>query len=237
MSRYRMYPVIVCTQQCDGAPAFHVCTPEVTQAQIDNGDHYDKAIENARSLDYEGSAVAFDLKDPAASQLADLAKMVRQARSGELALEILALDGAVISGSEGGHPLTPRTWAFKSRQGQEMSHVCVAKSDAALMFVTDAYPCGQNDWLRDVQSGTTVDGYLEWTELKLRAIRLALRSMKERKHRIQCVSDPRLFWSNQDGWVEEGEADKFTDDEKASLNLPIEGQWVEAGAASSELTS
>lgn len=237
MSKYRLYPVIVCTHQSDGAPAFHVCTPEVTQGQIDNGDHYDKAIDNARSLDYEGNAVAFDLTDPAASQLAELATMVRQARSGELALEILALDGGMITGTEDGHPLTPRTWAFKSRQGQEMSHVCVAKSDAALMFVTDSYACGQNDWLRDVQSGTTVDGYLEWTELKLRAIRLALRSMKERKHRIQCVSAPHLFWSNQDGWVEEGEADKFTDDEKASLNLPIEGQWVEAGAASSELTS
>ena len=35
-----------------------------------------------------------------------------------------------------------------------------------------------------------------------------------------------LFWSNQDGWVEASTADVFTDEEKAGLNLPLDGSWI-----------
>jgi hypothetical protein len=35
-----------------------------------------------------------------------------------------------------------------------------------------------------------------------------------------------LYWSNSDGWVDKGSADKFTDEEKAMFNLPMGGMWV-----------
>lgn len=45
---------------------------------------------------------------------------------------------------------------------------------------------------------------------------------------IQAQSDNDLLWSNEFGWVDEmNQADKFTEKEKESLHLPIEGQWIE----------
>lgn len=35
-----------------------------------------------------------------------------------------------------------------------------------------------------------------------------------------------VFWNNQDGWGDAGNADRFTDAEKQNLNLPIDGAWV-----------
>jgi hypothetical protein len=178
MAKYMLYTVVVCMRQSDGAPAFHVCTPEVSQAQIDEGEHYGKAIQNARDEGYEGDAVAFDLHDPAASQLQRLAKLVRDVVSGELALEVLELSGAKIEGREDGDPRSERLWVCTSPQGDEMSHVCIAKADAAVMFATWSFACSQNDWLQEVSSGSTVDSYVEWLELKLREIRVALRAKK-----------------------------------------------------------
>jgi hypothetical protein len=40
-----------------------------------------------------------------------------------------------------------------------------------------------------------------------------------------------LYWSNSDGWVDKISADKFTDHEKATLNLPIGGMWISAQQA------
>lgn len=175
MSKYILFPVVVCTHQSDGAPAFHVCTPEVTQEQIDNGDHYDMAIANASDLGYEGGAVAFDLTDPAVGQLEELVKMVCEAVSGTLALEILALDGGTILGEDGSDPRAEQCWTFESKDGTKRKHRCISQGNAALMFVTEAYPCSQNEWLKDVCSGVTVDSYAEWLEAKLRGLRLSLR--------------------------------------------------------------
>lgn len=36
------------------------------------------------------------------------------------------------------------------------------------------------------------------------------------------------YWSNEDGWVDNPSADRFTDAERNSLNLPIEGRWLRA---------
>lgn len=227
MSKYMLFPVVVCTHQSDGAPAFHVCTPQVTQEQIDNGDHYDRAIANARDLGYEGGAVAFDLNDPAAGQVHSLAKMVREAVSRKLALDILTLDGGTVLGNEGGDQRVERTWVFKGKHGEEMNHVCVSKDEAALWFVTFAFSFSQNHWLRDVTSGSTVDGYLEWQESKLRELRSNLQKRAVKTQRIQCINDDKLFWSSADGWVGMDSADTFSERDKQTLSLPIDGRWVE----------
>ena len=35
-----------------------------------------------------------------------------------------------------------------------------------------------------------------------------------------------VFWNNADGWGDAENADRFTDAEKQTLNLPIDGAWV-----------
>lgn len=42
---------------------------------------------------------------------------------------------------------------------------------------------------------------------------------------IEHESDRTLCWSNSDGWVSET-YDTFTDEERFTLNLPINGKWV-----------
>jgi len=44
---------------------------------------------------------------------------------------------------------------------------------------------------------------------------------------IENENDPTLFWSNVHGWVDFDNCDGFTPEEKETLNLPIEGKWVE----------
>ena len=52
--------------------------------------------------------------------------------------------------------------------------------------------------------------------------------MKGLLYCIQCVNDPELFWNNDWGWVDsEGGIDTFTEKEMKTLNLPIEGEWVD----------
>lgn len=34
------------------------------------------------------------------------------------------------------------------------------------------------------------------------------------------------FWSNTDGWVDIGSAERFTQEETQTLNLPIGGSWA-----------
>lgn len=63
--------VVLCTNS-EGAPEFHTCTPEVTQEQYDNGEHYDLAKENAEDNGYEGPMIAFDANDAAARQMGDI---------------------------------------------------------------------------------------------------------------------------------------------------------------------
>ena len=35
-----------------------------------------------------------------------------------------------------------------------------------------------------------------------------------------------LFWSNADGWVGLDSATHFTDVERLTLNLPLDGEWL-----------
>ena len=43
---------------------------------------------------------------------------------------------------------------------------------------------------------------------------------------IQNVNDKSLYWNNEDGWVKHLEcADFFNEDERKTLNLPLEGTW------------
>lgn len=71
------YPkvIVLCTNS-EGAPEFYTCAPEVTQAQIDNGEHYDLAKENAEHNGYTGPMLAFDVSDPAAKQFESLLSWV-----------------------------------------------------------------------------------------------------------------------------------------------------------------
>ena len=43
---------------------------------------------------------------------------------------------------------------------------------------------------------------------------------------IQNKINPKMFWSNENGWVEACE-DCFSDWHKRTFNLPTEGMWVE----------
>lgn len=42
---------------------------------------------------------------------------------------------------------------------------------------------------------------------------------------IRNVNDTGLAWSNEFGWVDNESYDLFTQDERDTLNLPIEGEW------------
>ena len=42
---------------------------------------------------------------------------------------------------------------------------------------------------------------------------------------ITNKENDQIFWSNHWGWVEEGE-DRFTQKERDSLDLPLNGVWV-----------
>ena len=45
---------------------------------------------------------------------------------------------------------------------------------------------------------------------------------------IQAQSDNDLLWSNEFGWIDDlSQADRFSEEERWNLNLPIEGQWIE----------
>ncbi len=68
-----VYPklVVLCTNS-EGAPEFHTCSPQVTQEQIDTGEHYTLAKENAEYNGYIGPMIAFDKTDPAAKQLGEI---------------------------------------------------------------------------------------------------------------------------------------------------------------------
>lgn len=36
-----------------------------------------------------------------------------------------------------------------------------------------------------------------------------------------------VWWNNADGWTHKTQADYFTPQEKDTLNLPLDGEWVE----------
>jgi len=50
----------------------------------------------------------------------------------------------------------------------------------------------------------------------------------EKTYIIQCQSDNDLLWCNEFGWIDDlSQADKFSESEKDTLNLPEEGYWIE----------
>lgn len=73
MSKDVIYPkVVVLCSNSEGAPEFYTCTPKVTQEEVMNGEHYDRAKEEAEDNGYEGPMIAFDANDPAANQLGEI---------------------------------------------------------------------------------------------------------------------------------------------------------------------
>lgn len=43
---------------------------------------------------------------------------------------------------------------------------------------------------------------------------------------IRSEDDDDGYWSSDFGWVDRDQADRFTDEEKASLIPPIGGYWI-----------
>ncbi|WP_018079315.1 hypothetical protein [Thiobacillus denitrificans] len=68
--------VFVLCKNASGEPIFHAVELEVTQAEYDNGEHYEKAIEDAEEEGYEPPFEAFDQNDPAAKELAGMARLM-----------------------------------------------------------------------------------------------------------------------------------------------------------------
>jgi hypothetical protein len=66
--------VVVLCRNSEGEPEFHSCTPAVTHEQLTNGEHYERAKENAAHNGYEEPMIAFDATDPAAKELRTLAE-------------------------------------------------------------------------------------------------------------------------------------------------------------------
>lgn len=62
--------IVLCTN-AEGSPEFSTREIQCTQAQYDNGDHYDMAKEAAEDDGYESPMMAFDENDSAARQLND----------------------------------------------------------------------------------------------------------------------------------------------------------------------
>lgn len=63
--------IVLCTNS-NGSPEFYTCSPEVTQEQIDKGEHYELAKENAKYNGYTEPMIAFDSRDAAARQLGEI---------------------------------------------------------------------------------------------------------------------------------------------------------------------
>jgi len=64
--------MIVLATNSEGGPEFHTCLLDVAQHQIDAGEHYELAKENAEYNGYEHPMIAFDHLDPAAQQFGDI---------------------------------------------------------------------------------------------------------------------------------------------------------------------
>lgn len=68
----RFIKVIVLCTNSSGEQEFHTCTPEVTVAQAEGGEHYNLAKENAADNGYVEPMIAFDASEPAAKQLGEV---------------------------------------------------------------------------------------------------------------------------------------------------------------------
>jgi hypothetical protein len=75
MSGEEIYPrVAVLCRNSEGEPEFHTCTPAVTHEQLTNGEHYERAKDNAADNGFEEPMIAFDATDQAAKELRTLAE-------------------------------------------------------------------------------------------------------------------------------------------------------------------
>jgi hypothetical protein len=61
--------VVVLCMDANGEPTFYTVAPECTLKQVADGEHYERAKNNAREDFYEDPMIAFDATDPAARQL------------------------------------------------------------------------------------------------------------------------------------------------------------------------
>lgn len=50
--------------------------------------------------------------------------------------------------------------------------------------------------------------------------------MPQKLYHIRNKHDAHAYWSNDDGWVGYDDADVFLDSERATMNLPIDGEWI-----------
>jgi len=57
-----MRMIVACTN-ASGEPDFHVCDVAASEAQIEDGEHYDLAKESAEKARYEGPMVAFERQE------------------------------------------------------------------------------------------------------------------------------------------------------------------------------
>lgn len=57
--------------------------------------------------------------------------------------------------------------------------------------------------------------------------------VNEHKYVIRCTNGLQLFegtgiyWSNELGWCDFDEADRFTKEETKTVNLPLDGEWLD----------
>ena len=80
--RQRTVRVVVLASDADGVPTFVLRTVTVTNAQYDDGQHYDLAKHMATREGYEAPMVAFDEFDTAAHQCEHLGRWFKQPAQG-----------------------------------------------------------------------------------------------------------------------------------------------------------
>lgn len=80
MKTLERYVTVVCTS-ASGEPTLYMATVQVTEEQYQDGDHYDLAKEIAAENGYEAPMIAFDTRDEAAKQLAQVSEFMKQAET------------------------------------------------------------------------------------------------------------------------------------------------------------
>jgi hypothetical protein len=170
--------VVVCCRQSDGAPTLALCETLATVDEVNEGVHYDKAACAAEEKGYGSVSGAFDMNDPAASMLDQLAAVARSHRAGKLALVILAMDGAYIQPSNKVNKDGNRAWTLTMKGGERSETVCATIEEAASAFAWHLY-CEKAAWMKEVANGTCTESYAFWSEGRLRAVHATLRAKTE----------------------------------------------------------
>ena len=79
--------------------------------------------------------------------------------------------------------------------------------------------------------GHPVCEILSWVGLNELGVKIHDATLPEIWIISNTVSDDPTFWSNELGWVDRAGATEFTRQEKLTLNLPIDGIWVESSGS------